>query len=168
MIVLTACRPGTTIVYPVAEKGNTVDRYFGTDVPDPYRWLENDTSQATAAWVEAENKVTAEYIAQIPFRNQLKERLAELNNYEKIASVYKKKGKYYFFKNSGLQNQSVFYVKDSLNGEPRVLLDPNTFSEDGTVALSDVSFSNDGKYLSYSISRSGSDWREFFVIDLAD
>ena len=168
MIVLTACRPGTTIIYPVAQKGNTVDRYFGTDVPAPYRWLENDTSQATAAWVEAENKVTAEYIAQIPFRNQLKERLAELNNYEKIASVYKKKGKYYFFKNSGLQNQSVFYVKDSLNGEPRVLLDPNTFSEDGTVALSDVSFSNDGKYLAYSISRSGSDWREFFVIDLAD
>jgi prolyl oligopeptidase len=167
MVVLAACRPGTTIVYPVAEKGNTVDTYFGTDVPDPYRWLENDTSQATAAWVEAENKTTAEYIAQIPFRNQLKERLTELNNYEKIASLYKKKGKYYFFKNSGLQNQSVFYVKDSLNGEPRVLLDPNTFSNDGTVALSGVSFSNDGKYLAYSISRSGSDWREFFVIDLA-
>ena len=167
MIVLAACRPGTKIVYPVAEKGNTVDTYFGTEVPDPYRWLENDTSQATAAWVEAENKVTAEYIAQIPFRNQIKQRLTELTNYEKIASLYKKKGKYYFFKNSGLQNQSVFYVKDSLDGEAKVLLDPNTLSDDGTVALSDLSFSNDGKYLAYSISRSGSDWREIYVIDLA-
>ena len=155
MIVLAACRPGTKIVYPVAEKGNTVDTYFGTEVPDPYRWLENDTSQATAAWVEAENKVTAEYIAQIPFRNQIKQRLTELTNYEKIASLYKKKGKYYFFKNSGLQNQSVFYVNDSLDGEAKVLLDPNTLSDDGTVALSDLSFSNDGKYLAYSISRSG-------------
>jgi prolyl oligopeptidase len=167
MIVLAACQSGTKIVYPVAEKENTVDTYFGTEVPDPYRWLENDTSQATAAWVEAENKVTAEYIAQIPFRNQLKQRLTDLTNYEKIGSPYKKKGKYYFFKNNGLQNQSVFYVKESLDGEASVLLDPNTLSDDGTVALSDVSFSNDGKYLAYSISRSGSDWREIYVIDLA-
>ncbi|MDR2118764.1 MAG: prolyl oligopeptidase family serine peptidase [Tannerellaceae bacterium] len=167
MILLSACHPGTKSNYPVAEKDNTVDTYFGTEVPDPYRWLENDTSQATAAWVEAENKVTAAYISQIPFRDRLKQRLTELTDYEKIGSPYKKKGKYYFFKNDGLQNQSVFYVKESLDGEARVLLDPNTLSDDGTVALSGVSFSNSGKYLAYTISRSGSDWREIYVIDLA-
>ncbi|MDR1937255.1 MAG: prolyl oligopeptidase family serine peptidase [Tannerellaceae bacterium] len=167
MVILGACRPGVKTNYPVAERGNTVDTYFGTEVPDPYRWLENDTSQATAEWVEAENKVTTEYISQIPFRDRLKQRLTDLTNYEKIGSPYKKKGKYYFFKNEGLQNQSVFYVKESLDGEAEVLLDPNTLSADGTVALSGVSFSNDGKYLAYTISRSGSDWREIFVIDLA-
>jgi prolyl oligopeptidase len=167
MMILGACQPGTKIIYPVAEKDNTADTYFGTEVADPYRWLENDTSQATAAWVEAENKVTEEYLAKIPFRGRLKQRLTGLANYERIGSPYKKNGKYYFFKNDGLQNQSVFYVKESLDGEAGVLLDPNTLSDDGTVALSGTSFSNNGKYLAYTISRSGSDWREIYVIDLA-
>jgi prolyl oligopeptidase len=167
MIVLGACQSKTTFVYPVAEKDNTVDQYFGTEVPDPYRWLENDTSQATAAWVEAENEVTNAYLAKIPFREQLKQRLTDLVNYERIGVPQKKNGKYYFFKNDGLQNQNVLYVKDALDGEATVLLDPNTFSDDGTVALSGISLSNDGKYLAYSISRSGSDWREIRVIDLA-
>ncbi|MDR2810773.1 MAG: prolyl oligopeptidase family serine peptidase [Tannerellaceae bacterium] len=167
MIILGACHSGgTKNNYPAAEQNNTVDAYFGTEVPDPYRWLENDTSQATAAWVEAENEVTTAYISRIPFRNRLKQRLTDLTNYEKIGSPYKKKGKYYFFKNDGLQNQSVFYVKESLDGEANVLLDPNTLSDDGTVALSGVSFSNNGNYLAYTISRSGSDWREIYVIDL--
>ncbi|GHT67314.1 prolyl endopeptidase [Bacteroidia bacterium] len=167
MMILGACQLKTKLVYPAAEKDNTVDNYFGTEVPDPYRWLENDTSQATAAWVEAENKVTNEYLAKIPFREQLKQRLTDLVNYERIGIPQKKKGKYYFSKNNGLQNQSVLYVKNSLDGEATVLLDPNTLSDDGTVALSGVSFSNDGKYMAYIVSRSGSDWREIYVIDLA-
>jgi prolyl oligopeptidase len=167
MIVLGACQPGAKTVYPVAEKDNTTDTYFGTEVSDPYRWLENDTSQATAAWVEAENKVTAAYMAKIPFRERLKQRLTDLTNYERISSPNKKNGKYYFFKNDGLQNQSVLYVKETIDAEAGVLLDPNTLSEDGTVALSGTSFSNDGKYLAYTISRSGSDWREIYVISLA-
>ena len=152
---------------PKAEKVDTVDVYFGTEVADPYRWLENDTSAATAAWVEAENKVTNEYLAQIPFRKQLLERLTNLANYEKIGAPFKKHGKYYFYKNDGLQNQSVLYVQDSLEGEPRVFLDPNKLSDDGTVALTGLSFSHDGKYAAYTISRSGSDWTEIYVLDTA-
>ncbi|MDR0542915.1 MAG: S9 family peptidase, partial [Dysgonamonadaceae bacterium] len=167
MIVLGACQSKTKLVYPVAEKGNTVDNYFGTEVADPYRWLENDTSQATAAWVEAENQVTNEYLTQIPFREQLKQRLTDLVNYERIGIPQKKNGKYYFFKNNGLQNQNVLYVKNSLDGEATILLDPNTLSTDGTVALAGISLSNDGKYMAYTLSRSGSDWREIYVIDLA-
>ena len=150
---------------PQSEKVDTVDVYFGTEVADPYRWLENDTSAATAAWVEAENKVTNEYLAQIPFRKQLLERLTNLANYEKIGAPFKKHGKYYFYKNDGLQNQSVLYVQDSLEGEPRVFLDPNKLSDDGTVALTGLSFSHDGKYAAYTISRSGSDWTEIYVLD---
>jgi prolyl oligopeptidase len=141
--------------------------YFGTEVSDPYRWLEDDTSAATAAWVEARNKVTFDYLSRIPYRKKLQERLTELTNYEKIGIPFKKHGKYYFYKNDGLQNQSVLYVQDALDGEPRTVLDPNRLSDDGTVALSGISFSNDGKYLAYTLSRSGSDWREIFVMDLA-
>ena len=152
--------------YPKAEKDGTVDEYFGVKVADPYRWLENDTSQQTAAWVEAENKVTNAYLQKIPFREKLLSRMTELVNYEKISAPRKRHGKWYFFRNDGLQNQSVMYVKDDLNGEARVFLDPNKLSTDGTVALKGVYFSNNGKYAAYSISRSGSDWQEFFVIDL--
>jgi prolyl oligopeptidase len=166
MILLTACKPTVKIVYPEAEKDNTVHNYFDTQVPDPYNWLENDTSQATAQWVEEQNKTTNNFLEKIPFRHKVKQRLTTLTDYEKIGSPYKKNGKYYFLKNDGLQNQSVLYVKDSLDGEARVLLDPNTLSDDGTVALSGYSFSNNGKYLAYTISRSGSDWREIYVVDL--
>jgi len=167
MALSGACTTQTATRYPVAEKDNTVDTYFGTEVTDPYRWLENDTSQATLAWVEAESKVTAEYLSQIPFRDKVKQRLTDLTNYEKIGSPFKKHGKYYFYKNDGLQNQSVLYVKDKLDGEARVLLDPNNLSADGTVALTGISFSNNGKYMAYSIARSGSDWNEIFVMDLS-
>ena len=152
--------------YPKAAKDGTVDEYFGTKVADPYRWLENDTSAQTAAWVEAENKVTNAYLAKIPFRGKLLKRLTELSNYEKLSAPRKHHGKWYFFKNDGLQNQSVMYVMDKLGGEPRVFLDPNKLSTDGTVALKGVYFSNNGKYAAYTISRSGSDWEEIFVIDL--
>ena len=167
-IMITSCTTSQKkLIYPNTAKVDSVDVYFGTKVPDPYRWLENDTSAATAAWIEAENKVTNEYLAQIPFRNQLLKRLTDLADYEKIGTPFKKHGKYYFYKNDGLQNQNVLYVQDTLDGEPRVFLDPNQLSEDGTVALTGISFSNDGKYVAYTISRSGSDWTEIYVMDAA-
>lgn len=166
MAALCSCGSKTSLTYPEAMKMDTVDTYFGTQVADPYRWLENDTSQATAAWVEAENKVTSDYLLKIPFRSALKQRLTNLANYEKIGVPFKKNGKYYFYKNDGLQNQNVLYVQDALDGEPRMVLDPNKLSDDGTVALTSISFSKDGKYLAYLIARSGSDWNEIFVKDL--
>ena len=167
IMVMSCASQQQKIVYPETAKVDTVDVYFGTQVPDPYRWLENDTSSATAAWVAAENQVTNDYLSKIPFREQLLKRLTELANYEKIGTPFKKHGKYYFYKNDGLQNQSVLYVQDTLDGEPRVFLDPNKLSDDGTVALTGLSFSKDGKYAAYTISRSGSDWSEVFVKDVA-
>lgn len=152
--------------YPKAEKDGTVDIYYGTRVADPYRWLENDTSRQTMAWVEAENRVTNEYLSRIPLRKRLLKRMTELSSYEKVSAPAKHNGKWYFSKNSGLQNQSVVYVMDELGGEPRVFLDPNTLSQDGTVALKGIYHSHNGKYAAYTISRSGSDWQEFYVIDL--
>ncbi len=166
IIMAASCTPQQKkLVYPETAKENVADTYFGTEVADPYRWLENDTSAATAAWVEAENKVTFDYLSQIPFRKQLYNRLMDLTDYEKYGTPFKKHGKYYFYKNDGLQNQSVLYVQNSLDGEARVFLDPNKLSDDGTVALSGLSFSNNGKYVAYTISRSGSDWREIYVMD---
>ena len=155
------------INYPQTRKDNVIDTYFGTEVPEPYRWLENDRSSETIEWVTAQNKVTADYLSQIPFRDSLKNRIKELSNYPKYSVPFLKNGKKYFYKNDGLQNQSVLYVTDSANNEPRVVLDPNKLSYDGTVALSIVEFSNNGKYLAYSIARSGSDWNEIYVLDLA-
>lgn len=153
------------LTYPETAKTDVVDTYFGTSVPDPYRWLENDTSVQTAAWVAAQNKVTGEYLSKIPFRGALLRRLTAVADYEKTGAPAKKHGKYYFYKNDGLQNQSVLYVQNSLDGEARVMLDPNKLSADGTVALTGTSFSHDGKYMAYTISRSGSDWTEIYVID---
>ena len=155
-----------TLQYPKAAKDGTVDDYFGTKVSDPYRWLENDTSAQTAAWVAAENKVTSAYLSKIPFRGKLLKRLTEVANYEKVSAPRKHNDKWYFYKNDGLQNQSVCYVMDQLGGEPRVFLDPNTLSTDGTVALKGIYFSHNGRWAAYAISRSGSDWQEFYVIDL--
>ena len=165
-IIATNLLQAQSLQYPKAAKDGTVDDYFGVKVADPYRWLENDTSAQTAAWVEAENKVTNAYLQKIPFREKLLKRLTELSNYEKIGAPRKRHGKWYFFRNNGLQNQYVMYQMDELGGEPRVFLDPNTLSTDGTVALKGVYFSNNGRWAAYSISRSGSDWEEFFVIDL--
>ena len=154
------------IKYPQTPRDNTVDEYFGVKVADPYRWLENDTSAATAQWVEAENEVTNAYLARIPFRGKLLKRLKEVANYEKVGTPFKKHGRWYLYKNNGLQNQSVLYTMDRLDGEQRVFLDPNTLSTDGTVALKGCYFSHDGKYMAYAISRSGSDWQEFYVMDV--
>ena len=156
------------IAYPKTKTVNQVDEYFGVKVADPYRWLEDDNSAETAAWVEAENKVTQDYISKIPFRNALKEKMMKLQNYEKMGIPFKHHGKYFFYKNNGLQNQSVLYEMDSLDGTPRKVLDPNKLSDDGTVALKSVDFSKDGRYMAYTISRSGSDWNEIYVKDMKD
>ncbi len=171
ILILMAAMASTAVTaqniqYPKAEKTGVKDTYFGTAVADPYRWLENDTSAQTAAWVAAENAITNAYLAKIPFRQKLQKRLTELSNYEKIGAPRKRHGKWYFYKNDGLQNQYVMYVMDELGGTPHVFLDPNTLSDDGTVALGGVYFSHNGRWAAYSISRSGSDWQEFYVIDL--
>jgi len=152
--------------YPNTKKVDTVDVYYGVEVPDPYRWLEDDRSKETEAWVKAQNKVTDKYLDHIQFRDELNERLTEVWNYPKYGVPFSKGGYIFFFKNDGLQDQSVLYIQDDLDAEPQVLLDPNTFSDDGTVALSQISVSNDGKYLGYSIARGGSDWNEIFVMDI--
>ena len=153
--------------YPETRKDTTVvDDYFGTKVADPYRWLENDTSAETADWVKAQTEVTNDYLSHIPFRNALKDRLTEFVNYERYSMPSKKHGRYIYSKNDGLQNQSVIYMQETLDGEPTVLLDPNKLSDDGTVSLGGISFSNDGKYMAYTIQRSGSDWVEIYVKDM--
>ncbi len=164
-IVLLTISNFAQLKYPETKKVDVVDDYFGTKVADPYRWLEDDNSEETAKWVIEQNKVTNEYLSKIPFRDKLKERFEKLYNYPKYTAPFRAGDKYYFFKNDGLQNQSVMYVKDELNGEAKVFLDPNKFSEDGTKSLSNISFSKDGKLFVYGISSGGSDWDEFFVMN---
>ena len=154
-------------IYPNAPKDGTVDTYFGVKIPDPFRPLEADRSKETAEWVAAENKITNEYLAKIPFRSKLLKRLKEVADYEKVGAPFKKNGKWYVFKNNGLQNQSVLYQMDELGGALHEFLDPNKLSTDGTVALQGISFSKDGRYMAYVISRSGSDWQDIYVKDVA-
>jgi prolyl oligopeptidase len=154
------------IKYPETKKVDHVDDYHGTKVEDPYRWLEDMNSEATAQWVQAQNKVTDHFLANIPYRDEIRQRLKDLWNYERL-SLPVKHGDYYIFrKNDGLQEQSVVYIQKGLAGKPGVLLDPNTFSKDGSVGLRGLAFSKDQKYFSYGISRGGSDWREYFVVEL--
>lgn len=177
MTFINTMADNTTISYPQAPvQPDVTDEYFGITVADPYRPLENDTARETLAWVAAENAVTQDYLSRIPFRDGIRRRLTELNDYMKPGTPWKERdGNYYFYKNDGLQNQSVLYrIKGTKGGasltaleNAEVFLDPNTLSDDGTVALNGVQFSPDGKYASYSISRSGSDWNEFFVLDPA-
>lgn len=156
-----------SIQYPVTKKVDQVDDYFGVKVPDPYRWLEDDYSAETKAWVEAQNRVTFAYLENIPFRKQLYERLEELYNYPKY-SAPSRKGKYYFFsKNDGLQNQAVIYIQKGLKGKPEVFFDPNQLSADGTVRLGINAVSKDAKYWAYGLSSGGSDWQEIYVMEVA-
>ena len=170
--VLFACLVGNayaqkstaTLTYPETTKGTTIDNYFGNEVADPYRWLEDDRSSNTEDWVKSQNKVTQGYLDHIPYRDQIKERMTKLWNYEKYSSPTRHGDYEYFYKNDGLQNQYVlFRQKEGMEAE--VFLDPNTFSEDGTTSLSDVSFTKDGKKVAYAISEGGSDWRKVIVID---
>lgn len=152
------------LTYPTTSKGETVDVYFDTKLPDPYRWLEDDKSAETGAWVKAQNEVTYGYLAQIPFRDVLKSRMEKLWNYEKIGAPFKEGNFTYYYKNNGLQNQSVLYRKDA-KGTETVFLDPNTFSKDGTTSLGGLDFSKDGSKVAYSISEGGSDWRKVIIMD---
>jgi prolyl oligopeptidase len=154
----------TTMKYPVTHKGETVDLYFDTKVPDPYRWLEDDKSDETGAWVKAQNQVTYDYLAQIPFRDVLKARMEKLWNYEKIGAPFIEGNFTYYYKNNGLQNQSVLYRKDA-KGTETIFLDPNTFSKDGTTSLGGLDFSKDGSKVAYAISEGGSDWRKVIIMD---
>ncbi len=162
-----ACTQQKAFIYPETTKGDVVDNYHETDIPDPYRWLEDDMSDETATWVEAQNKVTFAYLESIPFRDALKERMTEIWNYPKMGTPFKEGDLYFYSYNTGLQNQDILYMKKKLEEEGEVFLDPNTFSEDGTVALAGLSFSNDHRYAAYGISKGGSDWREFFVKEIA-
>ncbi len=153
--------------YPETRKDTTVvDDYFGTKVADPYRWLEDDNSEETADWVKRQNELTFNYLESLSNRDKIRERLEKLYNYERYGTPFQKAGKFFFYKNDGMQNQSVLYAQDSLNGEPQMLIDPNTLSEDGTVALGGTSLSKNGRYLAYQLSASGSDWNEIHIRDL--
>ena len=183
LAVLTACGPkpeqaataatGTTVAeaapvaklqYAATKQGDVVDTYFETKVADPYRWLEDDRSAETADWVKAQNKVTFDYLAQIPYRDQIKQRLEALWNYEKVGAPTKEGAYTYFYKNDGLQNQYVVYRQKD-GGPAEVFLDPNSFSADGTTSLADLQFTEDGSIAAYAISEGGSDWRKVFVIN---
>ncbi|MEN3326700.1 MAG: prolyl oligopeptidase [Acidobacteriota bacterium] len=154
------------IAYPETKKVEVVEDYFGTKVPDPYRWLEDETSAETKAWVEDQNRVTFAYLDKIPYREKLKVRLTELYNYPRITAPFHRGDTYFFTKNDGLQNQNVYYIQKGVNGTPEVFLDPNKFSTDGTSVLSAFSLSKDGKYLAYGISQGGSDWVTLSVMEV--
>lgn len=158
-------RSEAQIKYPITQKTEQHDDYFGTRVSDPYRWLEDDNSAATKQWVKEQNAVTENYLSKIPFRNSIKQRLEGLWNYAKYSSPFKKGKYYYFFKNNGLQNQSVLYRQEGLTGTPEVFLDPNTLSADGTAALGNVSFTKSGKYMAYTVAQSGSDWQVGYIMN---
>lgn len=153
--------------YPAARRADQVDDYHGTKIADPYRWLEDPDSDETRAWVEAQNKLTFGWLEQIPAREKIKARLTELWNYERFGLPSKRGGRYFYTRNDGLQNQAVLYVADSLHGEPRLLLDPNKLSSDGTVSLSGTAVSEDGAYLAYGLASAGSDWIEWKVRNIA-
>ena len=162
----TCAATGPSLTYPVSKKTDQLDNYHGTNVADPYRWLEDANSAETKSWVDAQNKVTQAYLAQIPQREAIRQRLTQLWNYERYSVPEKEGGRYFYTRNDGLQNQSVLYTLKKLGDTPRVLLDPNTLAADGTVALAGAEVSPDGKLLAYSIAASGSDWNEIKVRDI--
>jgi prolyl oligopeptidase len=165
--IMISCQGEKGIKYPKTATVDVVDNYFGVEVPDPFQWLEDDNSPQTKAWVEAQNKVTFDFLGNIAFRGQIRERLTQIWDFERYSAPFWKGDNYFYYKNDGMQNQSVLYVKNGLEGESRVFLDPNAMSEDGTISLGSVSISDNGKYLAYSISRGGSDWNEIFVKEIA-
>jgi prolyl oligopeptidase len=166
MMTMFSIAQSTSLTYPQPRRGDQVDDYHGTKVADPYRWLEDTDSAETHAWVEAENKLTFGYLDQLPYRQAIHDRLTKLWNYERFSVPSQHGGRYFFQHNTGLQQQNVLLVAESLNAEPRVLLDPNTLSTDGTVALAGDAISDDGKLMAYGIATSGSDWNEWHVRDI--
>lgn len=168
LMLFSASIATAQIVYPESMRGDVTDTFFGTEVHDPYRWLEDDLSDETKTWIAAQNEVTFGYLDAIPFRNKIEERLTELWNYERQSAPFKRGEFYYYYRNDGLQNHSVLYrTKDLEHGEEEVFLDPNTFSEDGTTSLAGLSFSEDASLVAYAISIGGSDWRNVIFMDVA-
>ncbi|HCX99052.1 MAG TPA: S9 family peptidase, partial [Bacteroidales bacterium] len=149
--------------YPETFKEDVTDTYFGTQVPDPYRWLEDDKSERVADWVKEQNEVTFGYLNSIPFRGGIKNRLNELFDYSSVSAPFMEGGKIFSFRREGMQDQWVLYFQNSPDDEPKVLIDPNKFSDDGTVALSNVAVSRDGKYIAYAVADGGSDWNKIKV-----
>ncbi len=168
LFIFTDSGMSQALTYPTTKTVDKKDEYFGVTVEDPYVWLEDDVRESddVAAWVEAQNEITFSYIKELPHRAEIEERLTKLWDYEKFGTPFKRGGRYYFRKNDGLQNQSVLYRLDSLDGEPKVLIDPNKWSEDGTIALAGLAFSEDGKHLAYGVQESGSDWRTWYVMEI--
>src|SRR4051812_31202755 len=166
LVVAAVTFAGHRLQYPKTAKVEHVDIYHGVKVEDPYRWLEDDNSEQTRAWVEAQNKVTFAYLEQIPQRSAIKERLTKLWNFERWGVPFRKGSRYFVNRNNGLQNQSVLFTMESLDAEPKLLLDPNMLASDGTVALSGTASSDDGNLLAYGLSTSGSDWQEWHVRDV--
>ncbi len=166
--IATATAEEVSLDYPQAKRTDQTDDYHGTKVADPYRWLEQDvrTSSEVADWVAAENKVTFAYLEAIPQREAIRQRLTELWDYERYSSPFKEGGRYYYYKNDGLQNQSVLYTMDRLDGKARVLIDPNQWSADGTIALSGAAFSDDGRHVAYRVAEAGSDWATWRVMEI--
>ena len=168
-ILLAGCNQGyiKSLQYPNTKQDKgVIDTYFTTTVSDPYRWLEDDNSAETTAWVEAQNKITFNYLENIPQKDNIKNRLTEIWDYEKVSAPFKRGGKYYYYKNKGLQDQSVLYSVEKLGETEKIVLDPNTFSEDGTIALSGTYFNGEGNLLGYAKSKGGSDWKDFYIHNL--
>ena len=168
MVILLSASCGRStnenLKYPDTRKGDVADTIFGVPVADPYRWLEDDMSEETEEWVKARNNITFGYLDKISYRDQIRERLMEIWNYEKFSIPFREGDYIYFAKNDGLQNQYVYY-RQKEGGEPELFLDPNSFSADGTTSLAEMGFSKDGSRLAYSISEGGSDWRKIIVMD---
>jgi len=154
------------LTYPVTKKVDQVDDYFGVKVADPYRWLEDDNAEEVKEWVDEQNKVTFSYLEQIPFREKIRQRVTELYNYPRYSSPFRAGEYYFFYKNDGLQNQSVIYIQKGLDGEPEVFIDPNELAPDGTIRINLVGFSKDNRYAAYSRSEAGSDWRQLRVMEI--
>jgi prolyl oligopeptidase len=167
MIALSQCKaPTAKLTYPETKKGNDTDNYFGTVIADPYRWLENDTSAETKEWVTTEQAFTEDYLATIPFRDKIRNRYKELLNYDKFFGAFKVGDFIIYTKQEGLQNQSVYYIQKGLEGEAKVLIDPNKLSDDGSVSVGLDSYSNDKKYIAYHINKGGSDWQTMRIMEL--
>ncbi|MEN6310236.1 MAG: S9 family peptidase, partial [Acidobacteriota bacterium] len=168
LLAFAACQKAPErLSYPATRKVDQVDDYFGVKVPDHYRWLEDDNAEDVKAWVQAENAVTFGYLGKIPFREKIKQRLTEIYNYPRYSSPFRAGEYYFFYKNDGLQNQSVCYIQKGLEGTPEVFFDPNALSPDGTVRLSIISVSGNDRYVALSRGESGSDWSEIRLMEIA-
>jgi prolyl oligopeptidase len=169
VVSITSAQESKPLKYPETKKVDVVDNYHGVMVADPYRWLEEDVrkSQDVANWVEAQNRVTFAYLESIPQREAIKKRITDLFNFEKISAPFKVGGRYFFFRNDGLQNQNVLFFQNSLDSEPKLLMDPNTWSKDGTIALAGLAISDDAQLMAYGVAEAGSDWTTWKVFDIA-